>query len=296
MKRRRYDFVEPTEPAMGLEKYATLVTDELHLLLNSGECDERAFQTLLEDHPMLVPGVYPSLDTGHNGIWPSAVISQPPLTGLESKVPDFCVISADSGTVYATFVEIESPCKRWATGSGGQTAELTQAIQQIRDWKIWFKNPLNRARFMEEYRVPEHFRYARAFEQRYALVYGRRNEFEAAHFQKRRAEAQQPDEAFMTWDRLAPSNHYVSLITVRLSPRGYVALRIPPTTMIGPRDAEEWAVVADKDDALDASESLTQVRRDFLKNRWPYWDSWATEESEDEDRGIQVMSAQPYGE
>jgi hypothetical protein len=136
MLERTYSLVEPPEPAMSWEEYSALAAGELSALLESGCSDERDYQRLLENHPILVPGVYPSLSAGHNGIFPSAVISQPPLTGLNSKVPDFCVISMDSGTLYVTLIEIESPTKRIAKESGVQRSEFTQAVAQLRDWKI----------------------------------------------------------------------------------------------------------------------------------------------------------------
>ena len=132
MDNNSFTIVIAPEAAMSRDEYTALATSELRALLNSGESDERKFQELLEDHPILVPGVYPSLHGGHNGIFPSAVITQPPLTGLNSKVPDFCVIAWDSGTLHITFVEIESPCKKWATTKGIQCADLGVSRLQLK--------------------------------------------------------------------------------------------------------------------------------------------------------------------
>ena len=115
---RPFTLVTPPESAMSWERYKHLASGELRELLNSGECDERKYQELLENHPTLVPAGYPAVDAGQNGMFPPAVITQPLLSGLQSRIPDFAAITHDSGTVYATLVEIESPCKSWATAKG----------------------------------------------------------------------------------------------------------------------------------------------------------------------------------
>lgn len=276
---KTYVTIVPPEPAMSWDEYSALAAGELSALLDSGECDEQAFQRLLEDHPILVPGVFPSTQAGHNGIFPSSVISQPPLTGLNAKFPDFCIISHDSGTVYASLVEIESPCKRWATDSGMQSAKLTQAIGQLRDWKIWFNDPLNAARFLDEYQVPQSIRAGRAFVRQYILVYGRRGELQNSGFGKRRAEAQATDEFFMSWDRLRPSDHYTGLMTVRLAPDGYRAVSIPPSVTLGPMHAADHAIIRDREHAIATSRHLSPVRGRFMTDRWTYWDDWARTES-----------------
>lgn len=281
-----YTIVAPPEPAMAWQDYASLASAELSALLTIGSCDERAFQALLEDHPILVPGVFPAVQSRHNSIFPASVITQPPLTGLSTKIPDFGVISCDSGTLYVTLVEIESPCKPWATKKGLQAAELTQAIGQLRDWKIWFKDPLNAARFFDEYQVPGIMRSHRAFVVQCVLVYGRRADLIRAQFAKRRAESQGDNEVFMTWDRIAPSNHYSNLLTVRLTPSGYQAWRVPPIVTLGPWHADDHSIILHRDRAVDASRHLSPARGRFLKDRWPYWDEWAR----NSDRGIRTSA------
>ncbi len=271
--------MQPPELAMGWDDYSALAARELSALLASGECDERTFQRLLEEHPILVPGVYPSTQAGHNGIFPSSVITQPPLTGLNTRLPDFCVISHDSGTLYASFVEIESPCKPWATKAGVQSAKLTQAIDQLRDWKIWFNDPLNAARFLDEFRVPHSLRAGRAFVRQYILVYGRREDLRNSDFGKRRAEAEAHDEVFMSWDRLQPSNHYAGLMTVRLTPDGYRAVSVPPSVTLGPLHAEDQSIILGRKEAVARSRHLSPVRAQFLIERWPYWDGWVQSKS-----------------
>ena len=263
------------QPPMGWEEYAEIARTELATLLASGESNEVAYQRLLECHPTLVPAAYGVIDAGHNGMFPDSVISQPPLTGLNQKRPDFIGISWDSGTLYATLIEIESPSKLWATKDGNPRAELTQALQQLRDWKIWFKQDGNPRQFLWEYQVPEELHRDRAFKQIYVLVYGRSADLESSAFQKKRAELQQSDEVLMTWDRLRPNAHYRHLLTSRLTPNGYVALQVPPVVTLGPMFAEYHARLSGKDDAVDASNLIHPERKEFMKQRWKHWDAWS---------------------
>jgi hypothetical protein len=283
MFKKTYKLETPDEPAMSLDVYGSLVNRALRELLDSQVTDEYLFQALLEDHPSLVPGLYPN-GSGHNGIFPGAVISQPRLAGMPSKVPDFGIISHDSGTLYATFVEIESPSKRWANKDGTQSSDLTQAIGQLRDWQIWFESPKNRLGFLEDYQVPSHLSSRRAFVQRYYLVYGRRDDLQRSKFELRRASAQKPNEEFMTWDRLRPSSHHWQVITAKLDAGGYRAHRVPPCVVLGPTYADWYALIREKELAVECSPHLSPVRKRFLQERWRYWDSWAT--CEDSTRGV----------
>src|SRR5438034_11321198 len=96
--RKSYEIVKPPLPATSFEEYANKAVQELAHLLDSGECDEQPYQLLLEKYPVLIPGTHPVIDAGHNGYFPG-VISQPRLTGLQSRIPDFAVISWNSGTL-----------------------------------------------------------------------------------------------------------------------------------------------------------------------------------------------------
>lgn len=75
-------------------------------------------------------------------------------------------------------------CEIVASQGGQATAQLTQALQQLRDWSIWFDNGLNSQRFVEEYRIPEDVAKGRDFTQHYVLIYGRRKELDESGFAK----------------------------------------------------------------------------------------------------------------
>ena len=227
----------------------------------------------------MVPGADPAADVGGNGLYPHGVITQPKLSGLKSRIPDFCIISHDSGSVYATLVEIESPSKPWANKNGSQSAKLTEAVNQMREWNVWFSLPLNRERFLNEFRIPDSLCMDRTFEQRYILVYGRRKEFQGARFQQLRRTLQRAEETLMTWDRIAPNPYLYSAFTVRLTATGYRAHRVPPTVELGPAFAENHSHIKGKEEAVDNSPLIPTARAEFLKNRWQYWDKWAQQDN-----------------
>src|SRR4051794_36921269 len=98
------------------------------LLSDRGRTEERPIQRWLEHHAAFVPGA-----RGPDGMsgwqpWPGALITEPRLTGIIAKVPDFCWLAADSVNLTAVLVEIETPAKPWQQeGKAVAAAELTQA-------------------------------------------------------------------------------------------------------------------------------------------------------------------------
>jgi hypothetical protein len=55
----------------------------------------------------------------------------------------------------------------------------------------------------------------------------------------------------------------------------YQAIWLPPTVTLGPLRAEDRALIAAKDVAIEANAYLSAQRKGFLKERMPYWDKWA---------------------
>jgi hypothetical protein len=205
---KTYNLVTPPEPPMPWSDYEARFVGEWNALLSS-TCEESAYQTFFEKHPSFLPWIHGTFLVGHHGLFPSAVISQPILSGIASKRPDFLMIASDSECLYAVMIEIESPCKSWFTARGQASADLTQAINQLKEWQVWFDNPLNVARFIEDYKIPEVMRINHVFEQRYILIYGRRSEIISSSNNKKRAKLKGANEEFMTYDRLSP-NIYLS--------------------------------------------------------------------------------------
>ena len=272
-----YKLVPPTEEAMTWEGYSEAVRQELRELLAARECREKVFQRLIERHPSLLPWSYGTFGGGHHGLAHGSLVSQPRLAGLGGCQPDFLYISLYSASIYAVLIEIESPCKQWFTKSGQPRSELTQSINQLREWKRWFERPGNEARFRDEYAVPAGGAYARRrFLQKYYLVYGRRDDLLESGSPDQRSRHEGPDEHFISWDHLAPAQEHRDTITAVVDERGYKAISVPPTLRLGPVTAREHFLVEGKTQAADVHPMMTRGRASFLRERWQYWDAWAS--------------------
>jgi hypothetical protein len=253
--------------------YEALVRQAWTTLLDSGCSEEREYQQFLERHPCMVPGPFGLIGTSGHSPFPSAVISQPVLPDFTRRVPDFMWIARNSGTVYPILIEIESPSKLWFTRADNQNAKLTQARDQITEWKAWFQNPLNVARLRDYYEFEVRGENIRPL---YLLIYGRRAEAnKTVERQRRRSSLARDDEFLMTYDHLVPQPGASEFYTVRVDRSGYQALYVPPTATLGPLFAHERAKIRNKDIAVSNSPYFSAERRAFYISRLPYWDNWA---------------------
>ena len=258
---------------MAWEQYEKIITAHWVSLLKSDCRDEAPFQEFFECHPCMMPGAFGLIGTSGHSPYPSAIISQPILPDFTRKIPEFMWIARDSGTLYPILIEIEAPAKPWFTKTGGQSSKLTQARDQITEWKTWFENPLNRARFKDYYRVVTHGESLRPL---FILVYGRRSEANRTiQRQTARQNMVRDDEIIMTYDRLVPQAGAKEFFSVRVGKSGYRALYIPPTATLGPKFADERKDVTEKDIAIRRSPYFSPERREFLLSRLSYWDDWS---------------------
>lgn len=273
---KTYEIVTPPEAAMHWDEYERLLWNEWEKLLNSGsQNDEKIFHQFFETHPCLMPSVYGVFGRGGHGAWPTALISKPVLPSFTRKIPDFMWIVSDSSAVYAVLIEIEAPEKKWFTQKGKQSEKLTQSIDQIKEWKAWFSNPLNIEQFKSYYSIPNELLNYRSFFQRYVVIYGRREEaMQNKEFSKKRAHLQGNDEIFMSYDRLTPLKDLSNYLCVNIRADGYHAISVPPTLRFTPFHAPDWAMIQDKIEAVSNNKYLTKKRKNFLMKRWSYWDEW----------------------
>ena len=262
---------------MEWEQYKKIILDEWSSLLSSqNQDDEAIFHSFFERHPCMLPRTYEVFGEGAADAWLCALISKPVLPTFTRIIPDFMWITFDSMATYAILIEIEAPGKPWSTNDGCQSQKLTKAIDQLKEWNVWFSDPLNQAQFRSYYKIPDSFLKGRLFLQRYILIYGRREDAtKNENFARKRAYLQGQDERFMTYDRLQPNKCLTNLLTVRIDNTGYRAISIPPTLTLGPMNAEEWSIIRDKEMTVLNNTYILKERKDFLLQRWPYWDEWA---------------------
>lgn len=261
--------------------YALHVNSEWETLLNAAGVTEKDVQQFLEKNPCLLPFNEMPLNHGNGKALSSAVVTQPKLPGLKTKVPDFLYFTGNSAEITAVFIEIESPEKKWFTSGGQPTAELTQAANQITSWKTWFEDPANILTFERDYRVRDYPPLNdRIFRQEYILIIGRRKDITDPTLMKSKGNLQRQNETWMTYDRLAVSHHFFDAVTVRLDCSGispvFRVCHVPPIIKTGPHHYPNYHNLTGLQDAINANTLISNPRKQFLVSRLGYWLNWHT--------------------
>ncbi|MFC8463831.1 Shedu anti-phage system protein SduA domain-containing protein [Streptomyces sp. NPDC057250] len=249
-------------------------------LLNSNP-NEREMQEFLELHPCFLPGAIDGIGKGgHHGPAFSAVIRQPPLQGLgPTRVPDFMWVRRDTGAIRPICIEIESPSKSWFNkGSRTPTAELTQAIDQLTEWKVWFSSPENRLIFGKTY-APN---YAdRPIDPQFVLIFGRNSEFrpgsskhdDPQYMRLKRDHMARASEHFFTYDQLKPERGGADYATATKNVTGWALHSVPPTFSTGAHIMDLTGAVSDPSKAVHRAGLIGPERQAYLLDRWRYWRS-----------------------
>jgi hypothetical protein len=273
--RQTYELRADAPPAMPVEAYIDRVMTEWTALLES-DPPEPEVHAFLEAHPVAVPGAHLGIGritpTGH-APFPQALITQPLLQGITRRTPDFLWLATDSLVFNPVFVEIEAPRKPWAISTGQQHNLLTQALEQITDWKEWLSNTANREIFFETYQIPRRVR-QRAWSPVFVLIYGRKEESRDAVARIRRRHLG-TDTFLVPYENLAPDPDSANYPCVRCSSGRYEAISVPPTLRLGPGSAEDWLLINGKEAATGSSPWMSPERQAFLIDRFSYWDDWA---------------------
>ncbi len=260
-------------------EYSSQVLTAWRALLNATGVTEKDIQQFLEKNPCLLPFNEMPLNHGNGRALSSAVVTQPKLPGLKTKVPDFLYFTGSSAEITAVFIEIESPEKKWFTTGGQPTAELTQAANQITSWKTWFEDPINILAFERDYLVRDYPPLNdRIFRQEYLLVIGRRRDIDDPTFIKLRSNLQRENETWMTYDRLAVSQHFFDAVTVRLDCSGtspvFRVCCVLPILKLGPHQYPNYHHLVGLQDAINANPEISTQRKQFLVSRLGYWSNW----------------------
>ena len=269
-----YKMVTNGPKAVEWDDYAANARKRYTDLLES-DPSESEIQKFLEQNPSFIPGGKPPI--GDHGAYPWAVITQPTLTGLNSKIPDFLWITTQSANWFPTLVEIEKPGKRlFLNNSTRPRAEFTQARNQLDEWNTWFDSPTNQQRFIEDYGVPD-LLVQRPMLLRLILVYGRRAEF-AGHPERtaHRANLVASSQELVSYDRLIPDSDLWYAMTVRTKGQGrFQAVSVPPTFQIGPFMADDLLLIDGIPEAINSNDEIPIDRKQFLIERLGYWIGWA---------------------
>ena len=263
---------------MEWSQYERLIMKDWDDLLNgTPPPNEAQVQVFFEQHPSIVPGAFSIIggESGH-APWLSSLISQPILPSYEYRKPDFMWISTCSDMDEPVLIEIEAPSKRWFTKARKPTSHLTEALNQIAEWKAWFNVPHNVAAFKTFYGLDRHAWYQRRFRPSFLLIYGRRAEANSdPRLTQKRSYLHSDDIVIMTYDRLSPNFKAFDLICVKPDGAGrFKAISVPPTFTWSPWNAEDHTNIIDLDAAIKASPLIPPARKEFLIRRIPYWREW----------------------
>jgi hypothetical protein len=271
MLNKKYEMIENPPEAIEWEDYEKLSLQKYRNLLTLHPDNEKVFQTFLERNPSFVPGAFSLL--GESGHYPylGTLIAQPKLFGVIERNPDFMWLSTDSLTFSPILIEIERPNKRIFTASGVQSAEFSQATNQLLEWKTILKQPENILMFYNMYLIPDWLR-EREFKPIYCLIYGSRDEFEGNQVLKRkRAGLMREDEVLMSFDRLNPNPKARFMICSTVKNGDYIVNSVPPTYKLGPNIAEYHSKVSKFKEAVKDIEYISSERKEFLTERYDYW-------------------------
>lgn len=268
--------VGPEKPNSWSEQRRLIAGSWMQLLNRTPPPSENEVQRFLEENPSLVPG---ALGVGAStGKYPDllGVVRQAPLPSYDKRVPDFLWLSGDSETVQPVLVEIEAPAKRWFTKSDKQSHQLTQALDQIAEWKSWFNVSHNVDAFRDFYGLNQ-WPLRKRFKPAYILVFGRREEANANAVRiGKRANLAPQDVMVMTFDRLAPLADAEELCCIEaVGSQSFRIVTIPPTFTWSPMLARERFRSHGWDEAIKESPHISAVRKEFLVRRRPYWENWS---------------------
>lgn len=266
-----YTLIDNAPKVVEWEDYERNLLKDYEILLKEHGDEEDVFQEFFESNPSLLPGAFGIYGESGHAPYNNALITQPLLQGLTTKIPDFLWIASDSGTIYPIFIEIEKPNKKWFRNDGRPTAEFTQAQNQISDWKMWYSNPNHQSLFYQYYDIDGEIARGKAVKPQFVLIFGSRSEFSGKpDLNQKRSQLVRENEIYMTFDRLTPNIKARNTITCKVQNRNYVAKFVPPTFRLGPLFAEELSKIDNYEEAINNSQ-IDDRRKEFLISRLNYW-------------------------
>lgn len=247
--------------------------------LLEGDPSEDRVQKFLELNPAMIPGGRGDIGPGgHHGAEWGGVFREVPLKGIgRDRRPDFMWVTRSSSLITPICIEIEKPNRPWFTATGKPTSHLTASLDQLTDWKLWFREPENRSAFTRTY-VTRPFR-ERTLEPQYVLIYGRQAEFEKGYtthkdperLRHKRDFMRRPNEYFMTFDSLRPNFDLADTTSISMKAEGPELFAFSPTATLGPYTSDIAHLLRDPRTALERSASIPQARRAYLAERWDFW-------------------------
>lgn len=155
MFKTQYELHPSPIPSIFWTTYVLLAQREYDTLLENYPDDEKVFQEFFERNPSFIPGAFELRELSGHLPHLQCLISQPEIGTTYTRKPDFLWLSQDSLTFVPVFIEIEKPSKKTFTKSGQTSADFTQAMDQILEWKSILNTPENQIAFFKKYNLPQ---------------------------------------------------------------------------------------------------------------------------------------------
>lgn len=131
-----YEFTKDAPKIPDSKIYARKATKELDSLLVKFHLDESKFQEFFERNPHFLPGSRDEFSgVGGSGHQPHllCLITQPKISGIINRQPDFMWLASDSVYFSPVILEIEAPSKNYFKADGTPSRYFTQAVHQLQE-------------------------------------------------------------------------------------------------------------------------------------------------------------------
>lgn len=267
-----YEFTEGAPKIPDSKRYVKKATMELESLLAKFSSDESKFQEFFERNPHFLPGSRDEFSgVGGSGHQPHllCLISQPKISGLINRQPDFMWLASDSVYFSPVIIEIEAPSKRYFKADGTPSRYFTQAVHQLQEWQTILSRPENVLKFYEDFSIPEDLREL-TFKPQYALVYGQRKEYKNDKILKqKRGNMLSHNQTMLSYDRITPAYLVNPLICCTVKNGKYYAKYVSPIFQIGP-DEEHLLDIQDIPGAIKRTKGISTERKKFILRKLPF--------------------------
>lgn len=249
------------------EQYEAYLVTEWRHILDRHQDNEADIHRFLELHPCMLPGGEGGQNSigGHHGPFPGAVITKPRLPAVPNLIPDFLWPTKMSGVFSPVLLEIERPDKKWFGRSSQQSADLSQAISQVADWRTWFDSESHRLEFYKHFGISDWILDYHKVEPVYRLIYGRRAEFiDDSRLTLKRTSLRPDWLKWSTFDRLYPRAGARHWVTVKIESGKWKVQSVPPTFKITWDWRHALQGLDGLNEAIEKNELILDDRKEFL--------------------------------
>lgn len=238
-------------------------------MLDASDKLEKEYQLFFESHPYLLGRLCSGI--GGAGTIYSCLISQPKLDDIYPRVPDYVWFAVDSKYFRPIFIEIERPGKRYFKKNGEFTAEFLQAFGQLCCWRSMMTDPLTVQTIIRKFNLNERVA-AKVVKPEYALLFGRREEYECSQYKCRMIASLETGASFSIrpYDDLLDKDpreldHASHVVTCAQNGDKLVVIAVPDSFGLNNRNVDDYRAWTGFAEALDKNNAIHIERKNFLR-------------------------------